>query len=287
MVGSSSLAQMGSREGLDDFFEVYQKAVGVPFLTAGLASFDKYDGRHPDSFSPKPLFCRELGFLAPGGQFLAWPHPNGGVKGAPVVEKTQPMAPFLTSPSRVVRHDFVTPVARCNLGKGRAWNMRLRHMLVGVVLASSTALWAAAPNLSAQGMGSTQPSVQNVSKSPSWRVYRFWRDGIEYLQVNDTAGQVHMGFGTANGLFIVLPMGSDAAQVSTPMAPLNVPVTGGQVVYQDAQATVTVGVNNTGQNMWTVATTPLAISPAATSQAAMANGTCDPNDCGINRISAQ
>ncbi|PMQ05797.1 hypothetical protein DyAD56_07835 [Dyella sp. AD56] len=160
--------------------------------------------------------------------------------------------------------------------------MRLMSIGMGLVLVSSTALWAQTPNLSVRGLGSTQPSVQNVSKSPGWRVYRFWKDGIEYLQVNDIAGQVHMAFGTVNGLFIVLPMGVDAAQVSTPAVPLNAPVTGREVVYQDAQATVTAGVSNTGQTVWTL--TPATGATHAASRAVSANNTCDPNDCGINRV---
>lgn len=156
--------------------------------------------------------------------------------------------------------------------------MRVSHMLVGLALASSTAAWAAAPS---QGMGSAQPSAQNVSRSPSWRAYRFWRDGIEYIQVNDTTGQVRMAFGTANGLFIVLPMGADASLVSTPSAPQALPVTGATVVYRDAQVAVSQGVSSTGQTVWTL-TSPTG-SPAAASRAATANSTCDPNDCGINR----
>lgn len=164
--------------------------------------------------------------------------------------------------------------------------MKMLHAALAVALmaGSSGMVMASSPSLG-QGMGSSQPGVRDLSQNPNWHVYRFWKDGIEYLQVNDLGGNVRLGFGTANGLVIVLPMGTDSQAVSTPDAPLNLPVTGSSVVYQDAHTTLTLGVTSNGQSVWNVAATvsPVAQQNAATSRAVTANSTCDPNDCGINR----
>ncbi|WP_430390029.1 hypothetical protein [Dyella sp. 20L07] len=163
--------------------------------------------------------------------------------------------------------------------------MRLSQVLLGVFLAcSSAATFAASPVNLEQGLGTAQPNTQNVSQSPGWRAYRFWKDGIEYIQVNDLSGQVRMGFGTANGLVVVLPLGVDASRVSSPNAPLSIPVTGAEVVYRDASATVNVGVNNTGQFVWTVV--PTTLTNASKAAAASQSANCDPNDCPINRVTA-
>jgi hypothetical protein len=85
----------------------------------------------------------------------------------------------------------------------------MRQMLfgVGVFLVSSSIAWAGHPIDVGQGLGSAQPLASDVSLSPHFHVYRFIKQGIEYLQVNDTNGTVHVAMGTANGTLIVLPVG--------------------------------------------------------------------------------
>jgi hypothetical protein len=147
----------------------------------------------------------------------------------------------------------------------------MRQMLfgVGVFLVSSSIAWAGHPIDVGQGLGSAQPLASDVSLSPHFQ-------GIEYLQVNDTNGTVHVAMGTANGTLIVLPVGSDAQNVSTPDAPLSVAVSGTETVYTDAQITLTVGVSASGALVWTA-------MPATSNPTASPDGNCDPNDCGINR----
>jgi hypothetical protein len=151
--------------------------------------------------------------------------------------------------------------------------MSLRNALMVALLLNSAAALAATPNDVGQGLGTAQPLTNDVSLSSHWHVYRFIKQGVEYLQVNDASGQVHMAIGTANGTLIVLPVGSDAQNISTSDAPLNIAVTGSQTVYEDAQVTLTVGVSASGALIWSATT-------AAT------DGDCDPNDCGINRVTA-
>jgi hypothetical protein len=77
-----------------------------------------------------------------------------------------------------------------------------------------TSVTHAAP--SASELGQAMPHVANRSTSALWRVYVFRRDGVRYVQINDAEGSVHAAFATANGVFMVLPMGSDANRVVVP-----------------------------------------------------------------------
>jgi hypothetical protein len=66
------------------------------------------------------------------------------------------------------------------------------------------------------GLGQAWPNAQDVSANGHWHVYVFANNGIRYVQVNDTSGNVRLAFGTAGDQFLVLPMGRDAQRVSTP-----------------------------------------------------------------------
>lgn len=78
-------------------------------------------------------------------------------------------------------------------------------------------------NLQESGLGQQHPAAANVSSDPRWLVYRFGRDGIEYLQINDLAGRVHLIIGKAGDQFWRLPAGDAAARVSLPLQRLPVP----------------------------------------------------------------
>jgi hypothetical protein len=155
----------------------------------------------------------------------------------------------------------------------------MRQMLfgVGVFLVSSSMVWAGNSTDIGQGMGTVQPNARDLSLSPTWHVYTFKKQGIAYLQVNDNAGQVHVGLGLANGVYVVLPMGVDAGSVSTPDAPLNITLSNVEVVYRDSETVLSVGTNSAGQLVWSA-------TPATSNTTASPNEACDPNDCGINRV---
>lgn len=155
----------------------------------------------------------------------------------------------------------------------------MRQMLfgVGVLLVSSSIVWAKDSTDMGRGMGTAQPLAYDLSVSPHWHVYTFKMQGIHYLQVNDNAGQVHVGLGVANGVYIVLPMGSDAGNVSTPDAPLMTTLTNMETVYRDRETVLSVGINSAGQLVWVAL-------PASTSTTAVTAAECDANSCPINRI---
>jgi hypothetical protein len=77
---------------------------------------------------------------------------------------------------------------------------------VGLVLSTSSL----AAKLPSTGLGQAWPNTTDVSASPHYHVYLFARDGIRYIQVNDSSGKVRAVFATANQVIFVLPIGADA-----------------------------------------------------------------------------
>ena len=60
------------------------------------------------------------------------------------------------------------------------------------------------------GLGQVNPPSIDLAPDSPWQVYQFERDGIRYLQVNDSAGVVRIAVGRIENTFWVLPIGSDA-----------------------------------------------------------------------------
>jgi hypothetical protein len=82
---------------------------------------------------------------------------------------------------------------------------------VGLVLSTSSL----AAKLPSTGLGQAWPNTTDVSASPHYHVYLFARDGIRYIQVNDSSGKVRAAFATANQVIFVLPIGADAQAAGT------------------------------------------------------------------------
>lgn len=124
------------------------------------------------------------------------------------------------------------------VGKG------MKAVLVAALLAlvglgtSVTAQEAGAQVASAPtaGLGSAWPNAQDVSRQPQWHVYVFMRDGVKYIQVNDTNGVVRGGIAASvsGDTRIALPLGlGQVAVVPDGVAPVQ-----GTVVYSDANTVV-------------------------------------------------
>ncbi|OOG50318.1 hypothetical protein B0E50_03140 [Rhodanobacter sp. C01] len=88
-----------------------------------------------------------------------------------------------------------------------------------IVLAGLFGLVLSAPGFAAKlpstGLGQSWPNTNDVSTSPHYHVYLFARDGIRYIQVNDSSGKVRAAFATANQVIFVLPIGTDAQGAQT------------------------------------------------------------------------
>lgn len=145
-----------------------------------------------------------------------------------------------------------------------------RSALTGLI-AMACSLPALADQPPANDLGKSWPNAPDVSASPHWHVYVFVRDGVRYIQINDTNGNVRGAFATANGVYLVLPMGRDAQLVTTPQdAPATQPDDAsqqGETVYQDSSVQVTA--------------TPLV--SGAVMLNAVATGNCDPIECSSHK----
>ena len=86
------------------------------------------------------------------------------------------------------------------------------------------------------GLGSAWPNAQDVSRQPQWHVYVFVRDGVKYIQVNDTNGVVRGGIAASisGDARIALPLGLGQVAV----APNSVAPAQGTIVYSDANTVV-------------------------------------------------
>jgi hypothetical protein len=122
-------------------------------------------------------------------------------------------------------------------------NINKRAVLaVALAVGFSSAAWSGAPST---GLGQAWPNAADVSVSPHYHVYRFVRDGIQYIQVNDLGGTVHAAIASANGTVLVLPIGVDAAKAKSAVAgALSAASSTAETVYQDA----TVSVSATPQS---------------------------------------
>lgn len=80
-------------------------------------------------------------------------------------------------------------------------------------LMSATAVFAQSTQ-PGTGLGQSWPNATDVSASPHYHVYVFWKDGIRYFQINDLNGNVRAAIAVANHVVLVLPVGLDAAAVT-------------------------------------------------------------------------
>jgi hypothetical protein len=124
-------------------------------------------------------------------------------------------------------------------------------LLAGLVSIGLTSAAFAQTSSSAAGLGQSWPNAADVSATPNWHVYVFHLHGIKYVQINDLGGTVHAAIGTANGTAIVLPVGVDAHHVATSAASVS---SGTEVVYRDADTTVTATPVSDGVTAFSVQT---------------------------------
>lgn len=84
-----------------------------------------------------------------------------------------------------------------------------------------------APETTSIGLGESFPDSPDLANHPSWSVYKFMRDGVEYVQINDQYGNVRAAVGMIETTLWVLPVGSDADRVTTSpsVTPSGIPYT--------------------------------------------------------------
>jgi hypothetical protein len=111
------------------------------------------------------------------------------------------------------------------------------------------------------GLGQAWPNATDVSVSPHYHVYVFVRDGIRYVQINDLNGTVRAAVAMADNVVLVLPVGVDAAHVTTQLGMVPAHAGATETVYSDSNTRITVTSTGTGAVQINVATTPV-IAPA-------------------------
>jgi hypothetical protein len=107
----------------------------------------------------------------------------------------------------------------------------------------------APPVLGGTGLGEPFPVAIDVAPDPAWQVYEFARDGIRYVQVNDKTGRVRAAVGKIDGMFWVLPIGSDAEHVSV-LSPTSQP-TGSRSIYRSRDVEVVL-IRSGHQDRWII-----------------------------------
>jgi hypothetical protein len=121
-----------------------------------------------------------------------------------------------------------------------------------MALAVSTSVMAQSP---ATGLGQSWPNATDVSVSPHYHVYMFVRDGVRYIQVNDSNGSVLGAVAEAGGEVMVLPIGTQAAsvtasrvdpQTSATAMTAATASTSTETVYSDSATAVTATPQSTG-----------------------------------------
>ncbi|MBH1540735.1 hypothetical protein JY440_11890 [Stenotrophomonas maltophilia] len=132
------------------------------------------------------------------------------------------------------------------------------HAFAGALMLMPVSVFAFAPGddhgikMAGQGLGQSIPQAQDLSVDPGWLVYGFERDGMDYFQVNDLAGHVHIVIGNAAGTFWVLPAGDPSAKVSLPEQRLPVPAKATRTVVYRAPAFTLVRYASGADVLWAV-----------------------------------
>lgn len=101
----------------------------------------------------------------------------------------------------------------------------------------------------ASGLGQATPNAVDLASDPAWQVYEFERDGIRYLQINDTANTARVAIGQIDATAWVLPIGRDADRVSIQTSAQ--PPVVGHVVYRDNEVEVVL-YRQSNQDRWIV-----------------------------------
>ncbi|WP_082925670.1 hypothetical protein [Xanthomonas nasturtii] len=137
-------------------------------------------------------------------------------------------------------------------------------LMVGQVFAQTGGCCAGGIGARAtSGLGERNPTAAtNLTLDPAWSIYEFQRDGVTYLQINDTEGTVRAVVARVDEAMWVLPMGKDADRVilptvnsiwagSTPTAAVTALGPNARLVYRTANFTVHVERQANAEN-WKV-----------------------------------
>lgn len=100
-----------------------------------------------------------------------------------------------------------------------------------------------------RGLGESFPAAVDLAADAAWQVYEFQRDGVRYVQINDSAGIVRAAAGRIGGTAWVMPIGTDADRVAVPgdAVPAGVP----SVLYRGPDVEI-VRYQDGSQTRWVI-----------------------------------
>jgi hypothetical protein len=99
------------------------------------------------------------------------------------------------------------------------------------------------------GLGESLPTTADLSADPQWQIYAFERDGIRYLQINDSANAARAAIGQIGATAWVMPIGRDADRVAIQAGASS--TVAGRVVYRDEDVEV-IHYMLSNQDRWIV-----------------------------------
>jgi len=110
---------------------------------------------------------------------------------------------------------------------------RAQFVLLACAVMFSPAVWAkcGCPDdgnwnpAASRGLGESFPAAADLAADTAWQVYEFERDGVRYVQVNDSSGTVRAAAGRIGGTAWIMPIGVDADRVAVPgdATPVGIP----------------------------------------------------------------
>ena len=121
-----------------------------------------------------------------------------------------------------------------------------RLLPIAALLLAGFAANASAQQPGTFGLGSAWPNTPDVSLSPNYHVYRFIKDGVTYIQVNDLHGTPRTAVAVAHGVVLPLPIGSDTNQVDDSLST----ATSGETVYKDNSVSLLSAAASEGDGNW-------------------------------------
>ena len=110
-----------------------------------------------------------------------------------------------------------------------------RHALITVLFTALSGT-ASAATPAVTGLGEVWPNATDVSASPHFHVYAFQKQGVRYLQINDSNGTVRGAIALIGNEALELPVGVDASRWTITGGPA-APATG-ETVYRDTTTPV-------------------------------------------------
>ncbi|GLQ48784.1 hypothetical protein ACFFJT_17440 [Dyella flava] len=148
-----------------------------------------------------------------------------------------------------------------------------RKAIIGALLTATLSISALASQPPSTGLGQAWPNAADVSVSPHFHVYLFVREGVRYIQVNDLNGTVLGAVAVADHVVLTLPVGVDAAYVTTSSS------SSGETVYRDGATQITALAADNGTVVLNVIDGDACTKFDCTGQVTSGPDTCTKFDC--------